>query len=420
MSKILTVARHEYMHNLRKRSFLFSAFGIPVFVMAMMLLSIGLAENQETSTGGLERIGYVDQAEPQLIAESVDVPEGFIAYQTPAAAEDAMNANEIDAYFVIGAGYWDNGEVQTYTPAELPEGLEDQIKGFLHRHVAVRVPDEYAERLAHPDTVKLIVRPIDSPMEITEEGIMSLVFMPMLFAMIFMMATTITSQFLMQGVTAEKENRIMEILVTSCTPEQMLAGKVLGLGALGLTQLAVWAVLGGGALLVIGSSSPALQFIANIPPLYLIALLVYFVLGYMLYGTVMAGIGASVTAEQEGRQISGLLSLLVAVPFFAIMTFYQDPNGTLPVILSLIPFTAPMSVLLRLSLASVPMWQIGLSIALMVLGVIVAIWISARVFRLGMLMYGKRLRLSDIIGVIRSGTGQPIMTSAAGSEEGDK
>ncbi|MBN1284378.1 MAG: ABC transporter permease [Anaerolineae bacterium] len=413
MRKIWLIARHEYLHNLKKRSFLLSAFGLPIVMVAIMVLSVALSEETFTSTGKLGSIGFTDQADPPLIAETYTLPDGYIAYATEDAAKAAFEAGELGAYFVITENYWNDGMVQFYTAAEsIPEGTESQIGAMLRENVANYAPERFADRMSNP--VELTFRTVGGGLEVTGESAMAVIFMPIIFGMIFMMATTTTSQFLMQSVVTEKENRIMEILVTSCSPEQLMSGKVLGLGALGLTQVLIWAIVGVIFIVAAGESSPFISAI-RLPPVFIVIMLAYFVLGYMLQGSVMAGVGAAVTAEQEGRQFASLFSLLSVLPMILTVSFMQDPNGAIPVILSLFPFTAPISMLMRLPVANIPAWQMGLSFLLLIVGTILCVWIAARIFRLGMLMYGKRLGLRDLWTVIRSGLRGPApMTSVAG------
>lgn len=412
MRKIGLIARREYLYNFRKKSFLLSAFGIPVFILALWAVIFIVSEQQATATGGLGNIGYVDLA--GVVTAEVAAPEEFVAFESADAAEAAFEAEAIGAYFVITRDYWNTGVVETYSTVKIPAGIQNQIEDFLRENVATHAPADRIERLRNPGEIHL--RVMDNPLEITEESALLLFILPLAFAFIFMMATTITSQFLMQGVTEEKENRIMEILVTSSTPEQMIAGKVLGLGALGLTQILFYGVTAAVIVLVSDENSVIAQ-VLRMPPLLLALVLLYFVLGYLFFGAIMAGVGAAVTAEQEGRQVASIFSLIVVLPMIFSITFFQDPNGAVPVLLSLIPFTTPVAMLFRLPLASIPAWQFIVSLGLLAASTALAVWASARVFRLGMLMYGKRLRLGDLISVLRPGSGAPaIQTTVAGGE----
>ena len=148
----------------------------------------------------------------------------------------------------------------------------------------------------------------------------------------------------------------------------------------------------------------------------LVAGLLYLVLGYFLFGAIMAGVGATVTAEQEGRQFSGLFSMVAVIPMILLVTFIDDPNGTVPVVLSIIPLTSPVSMLMRMPMTAVPVWQIVVSLVVLALTVFATVWIAARVFRLGLLMYGKRLTVREIIQAMRQG--RQTLTSVAQAREG--
>jgi ABC-2 type transport system permease protein len=239
---------------------------------------------------------------------------------------------------------------------------------------------------------------------------------PFILAFVFLMAVNTTSQFLMSSVVEEKENRMMEILLTSCTPLQMLWGKVLGLGLLGLTQVGLW--LGAGALIISGQSEGVMDFLSGVrftPDIIILGLL-YLVLGYFFFSGVMAGVGASVTAEREGQQFAGFFTILTILPMALLITFMEDPNGPLPVFFSIFPLTSPVGMLMRMPMTTVPVWEIIVSVALLAVTVVATVWLAARVFRLGLLMYGKRLTAREIIAALRQG-GQ-TMVSAAQSREG--
>jgi ABC-2 type transport system permease protein len=412
------IAKHEYKRNIRKRSFLLSAFLVPVISIGVMVLSVSLTEEQFTSSGGLGEIGYVDTASPPLTqlpesAQAVEPPENYVMYESVAGAEAAFEAEDVGAYFVIRRDYWDTGMVEFYATKKVPEGVKTSLHGYLRALVAAHGPAAYAERLSDP--MELSLRTIGGTLELSDETMGMAFIIPYIFAMLFMMATTVTSQFLMLGVVEEKESRVMEILVTSSTPEQLMAGKVFGLGGLALTQLGVWAVAGV-AISVFSGPDSAVADLLKLPPGFLLVMVIYFLLGFIFMSSLMAGIGASVTAEQEGRQLAQLISMLFVVPVIVGVMFIFDPNGTVPVILSLIPFTAPVSMMMRLPIAAVPLWQILLSIALLILATVVAVWVSARVFRLGMLMYGKRLRLRDMLSVFRRGAPRQVVLTAANGE----
>jgi ABC-2 type transport system permease protein len=273
------------------------------------------------------------------------------------------------------------GDLAAFLLANLSRGLENKFP---------------LERIQDP--VTLTIRPVDSGRSLTEANLPALIFIPLIFSFVFLMASNVTSGFLMGGIVEERSNRIMEILITSITPMQMLMGKIIGLGALGLTQLIIWG--GAGAFLVrFGQRFPFLNGI-SFPVDMMVVFVIFFLVSYFLLASLMAGIGAVVGSEQESRQFASILSLVLVIPFFFLTTFINDPNSPLALVLTFIPFTAPMTILLRMGFSTVPIWQIGLSLAILILTSFFVIWASARVFRWALLLYGKRIGFHEILRVI--------------------
>jgi ABC-2 type transport system permease protein len=219
----------------------------------------------------------------------------------------------------------------------------------------------------------------------------------------------------MSGVVEEKANRVIEVLITSIAPIQLLLGKIIGLGALGLTQMLIW-LLVGGVLLVAGQNAASLQGVVLSAELVLISL-VYFLLTYFLFAGLMAGIGASAGSEQESRQYASIFALLIIVPIFFIGTLITDSENPVITVLTLIPFTAPLTVILRLSLDSVPAWQLVASLSILLVSTILVVWGMARVFRWSLLLYGKRPTPRQLWNVIRGSTPTRIGTVATSTEQ---
>jgi ABC-2 type transport system permease protein len=203
----------------------------------------------------------------------------------------------------------------------------------------------------------------------------------------------------MTSVIEEKTSRIMEVLTSSLTPFQMLLGKVLGVGLAGLTQMAIW---GGSVFLVssqrahlaglFGMSADAVQNfpIPSMAPGLLAVFLLYFALGFLLYGALYAAIGAMCNTIQETQQYAIFVTVFIITGFFAVFSLIKDPTGSLGVTMSYIPFFAPFTMPVRWSLTSVPPLQLALSLGLMVVALLACVWLAARIYRTGILMYGKK------------------------------
>jgi ABC-2 type transport system permease protein len=224
-------------------------------------------------------------------------------------------------------------------------------------------------------------------------------------------AIIIYGQQTMTSVIEEKTSRIMEVLTSSLTPFQMLLGKVLGVGSAGLAQMAIW----GGSVFVLssqrtplagffGMSADAAQSfpIPSMQAGLLVVLLAYFALGFLLYGALYAAIGAMCNTIQETQQYAVFVTMPIMVGFFAVFALIKDPTGTLGVTMSYIPFFAPFTMPVRWSLTSVPPLQLALSLVLMVVVLLACVWLAARIYRTGILMYGKKPSWGELWRWIRA------------------
>jgi ABC-2 type transport system permease protein len=214
----------------------------------------------------------------------------------------------------------------------------------------------------------------------------------------------------MRSVIEEKTSRVIESVISSVKPFHLMAGKIFGVGAVGLTQILIWA-LAMGLLSLYGlqiaaffMSDPSQAQSAGIPTVSLVTLgffVLFFVLGYFLYSTLYAGIGALVNSEQEAQQFLMPIGLVIAVPIIMMMYVITNPSSQTSVIMSLVPFFTPIIMLARIAVETPPVWQIIASIILMVLAILGMIWIVGRIYRVGVLMYGKRPTLPEIIKWIK-------------------
>lgn len=418
MNKMWIVARREYLSNLRRRSFLFAVFGVPIFtfvVWAVIFLVMAATDEKLQEIGV---VGYVDQADmirnPVIPADQPELAVPYIAYDSEEAARQALEANEIGAYFTLPENYLKTGTVKIYTPGSLSSALEDSINTLLLSNLSERLDSDVPlARIQTPVTLTVVAA--DTGRTLTEANIPALIFIPLIFAFVFFMSSNTTSGFLMNGVVEEKTNRVMEMLITSVTPMQLLLGKIVGLGLLGLTQLVVWGVAGF-ILIRLGQAAPFLAGI-DFPADLALVFLVYFILSYFLLASLMAGLGAITGSSEERSLYTTVISLVWIIPFFFIATLIEEPNGTLAVVLTLIPVTAPMTVLLRMGFASVPAWQLIASLSILLVTALVVVWASARVFRWALLLYGKRPGPRELWRVIRNSPDSATVTAQSPQEQ---
>ncbi|HET8687053.1 MAG TPA: ABC transporter permease, partial [Methanosarcina sp.] len=228
--------------------------------------------------------------------------------------------------------------------------------------------------------------------EFSEQGIAEIFAsfgLPILAAFLLLFSIFSSSGFLLRGVAEEKENRIIEILLSSATPSEILTGKILGLGAVGLLQIVIWL-----AAITLGSGY-ALP--VKIEPITLFLALIYFVLGFLFFSSMMAGIGAVTSSLQESQQIAGIFTFAAATPLIFMQPILTHPDSSFSVFLSLFPFTSPVAMLARMGATAVPIYQILASIFILFVSVHGVILLSSRLFRTYLLMYGKRPKVKEIL-----------------------
>ncbi len=240
-------------------------------------------------------------------------------------------------------------------------------------------------------------------------------------AFLLYMVIVLFGQNVLRSVVEEKTSRVAEVVVASVRPEILLAGKVIGVGAVAVAQLSIWGAsyLGIGSLVLprllaktkaaqaaaAGGAAPPVDVAGMLPvlePLALVALVLFFVLGYTFYASLYAAVGSMVNSEQEAQQASLPVSMLLIASAVFLQPILLSPNGTMARVMGLLPFSAPIAMPLRMAATSVPAWEIAASIASVALGCVAAIWVAARIYRVGLLMYGKRPGFGEVLRWIRT------------------
>jgi ABC-2 type transport system permease protein len=284
---------------------------------------------------------------------------------------------------------------------EPPEETQLAIRDFLLSNLLRgQTNPEVTERVKAPMAM-LSVRLDETGKVAADQGGFGAFVIPYLFSILLVMSIFTSSGFLLPGLGEEKENRIIEILLSSVSARQLLTGKVLGLGAAGLVQMLVWLLsarwLAGMASTTIGGLLSTLQIPGNL----LVLGIVYFILGYLLFAVLMAGVGSISTTSREGQQLSTIFTMIGVIPFMLAPFIMENPNHVVTQALTLFPITTPITIMIRLGLADIPVWELAVSITLLVASIIGALLLAAKVFRTFLLMYGKRPGFGEIIRSLR-------------------
>jgi len=433
--KTWIVVRREFVGTVKRPSWLIGTFGMPVFVAlyAGLIFLIGsTAAQMDKPTGKAGIVDYagivrfekgptaagdvppeakkavddaLEMAGPSAgpasgVVKTLLAGTEFLPFPDEKAALAALEKKEIGTVFVVPADYVAAGKITAYNASKsiLSEGKLAQVplRRLLVRSLAgdAVAPDVVA-RILSPVEVKTLIKGKDGtwvPRGLAE--IVRRVGVPLAFTMLLLISILTSAGTLIQGVSEEKENRVIEVILSSIDARSLLLGKLLGLGATGLLQLAIWLTM---ALL------PALMLIAGLAlsPLVVILCLTYFVLAFLLYGTLITGTGVIGTNAKDMQQYGMFWAIGAALPMPFLEVLLRDPNGTAARILSYFPLTSAVTMMLRIGSGDVPWWEIPLTLLILAGSVWVSLRFAARVFRTALLMYGKRPTFVEIFRWMR-------------------
>jgi len=404
MNKTFLIFRHECLYTMKRKGFIIMTLIVPL----VALLAIGviqLVSGIANPTVEITTSGYVDDYGGfQQYTSQGNIT--LVRFDTPDDATKALVKGDSKEYFVIPPDYISTGMVSRYTlQRELmpPADITTAIKNFLLSNMlAGKVPPATVDRVEAPLNL-ITTRLTETGAMAPEQGGFGTFIVPGVFSLLLFLAILFSSGYLLQGLGEEKENRLMEILLSSVSARQLLTGKVLGLGAAGLVQVGVWVV--SAPLLLNLASSTIGGFISTIqlPANFLVLAVVYFILGYLLFAVLSAGIGAISSNSREGQQLIGIFTLPLLIPLWCMSLLTKFPNNPIWVVLTILPITAPVEVMIRLGVSDIPAWELAASIAVLGLSIIGILLLTIRVFRAYLRMYGKRPKLGEIIRSLRSG-----------------
>ena len=398
MRNFWLVAKHEYRRTVLRRAFVLLTLAIPLGMVALIAFAILVAIMGENNLP----VGYVDKADILDVTRQPlsAMPTGIEirAFPDEEVALAALEGEEIQAFFVLPSDYPSTLQTDLYYLEEPPSNdVWRDFDNFVRANLVATYPDEIRKRLLEGPSIT--VHDIVSKREFSERSIVNII-LPFVASFFFFVATMSASGYMLQVVATEKENRTMEIMITSVTPGQLIGGKTVGLLAAALTQLSIYVIAAVVGLIVAAPRVEALQQV-TVPWAYLGVMGLFFIPSYALIAAVMVAIGAAVTKVQEAQQVAGLLNMLFILPILMVAVIIRNPGHPVSVFLSLFPTSAFLTISLRWGLGTVPLWQIGVSWILLVATTITMVWAAARIFRAGMLRYGQPLNLKTAMAVIR-------------------
>lgn len=422
MEKLKAIIKREYLIRVRSRGFIFGTIASPLLLilyMAVPALMVKMSSHQTHQIAMLDQFGddelyqrieqlLTKQHSPQGKAEKQGETSRYqlrreLAKTSAEFADKQKLLNEqlesgrLTAYIVLppdvlqqeNLPYFAKNVGDLTTKSRVSEAVND---GIIERRMAragldaSRVND--LSRSVELDTINRQGQ--------REEG--QTFFLTFGMVMAIYVSILVYGITVMRGVIEEKQWRIIEVLLSSVKPIQLMLGKLIGIGMVGLTQFGVWAATA--ALLGVAGRMPFMNGgqmpLPNLSPMLLFFFVLYFLLGYFLYATLYAMVGAIVSNEEDGQQMQIPVTMTIVIPIMISALVMQDPNSLTSTLLSFIPFFSPILMFMRISFQTPPAWQIALSIVLMLVTIAALLWLAAKIYRVGVLMYGKRPTLPEV------------------------
>lgn len=413
--RIAAVARFELLAVVKRWSYLIATFGLPLFLAAVSGTVLGvqtyfLAQRAAESSG----FGLVDEAD--VVDRSVfEEREGHRVWVQDAselrlfddrdAAIRELESGGLRALYVIEPDYLQTGRIRAIQSDETPllsmsgTRVEPLLRSLLRRSLlADRLDDDVQERVISPaQFVRSRLGPGGAEVTDVDEALDLLMrtTIPLFLGVLLLTALLSASGYLVQTVATDKESKIVEVLLASVTPEEVLAGKLFGLGAAGLIQFAVWSSM---VLLLALTASAAVAAVVSVPWLALAISPLLFILGYLFLGSLMLATAALGANAAESQKLTMGWAVLAIVPLMVLVVLLEDPNGILGQVMTWIPFTSPLTVIIRLAVdaSGIAWWEVAGAVSVLVMATWLSIRIGARLFRVGFLLTGSRPSLADL------------------------
>ncbi|MBI5215899.1 MAG: ABC transporter permease [Ignavibacteriae bacterium] len=413
MNKSWMVARWEYIEKIKSKAFIISLILTPLLMVGMGVVPSLLALKEDSDSrviGIIDQSGQLINELNELLAEKYTLKNGKPNYvllpitfsgdieSSKKEADRMIIKEEIEGCLIIGRN------ILTDTLIEYRSQNVGNIKLTERMNRAVR--DIVTEKKLKaegldPNLIKKFFTPIElkgiklsKDGKEEEAGFESIFFTAYGFMMMMFILVLTSGQMLVRSMLEEKSNRVVEVLMSSCSPSELMAGKIIGLSGLGLTQIVLWAIFGAVLSLKFGSLPITLS--------HSLLTFVYFILGYVFYSAVFVTLGAPISTEQEAQQVTSYITMILIMPIMFAFAVLQNPNSMLAKILSFFPLTTPTMMALRIPIQTPDTWELIVTMIIMVLSSVGMMWIAGKIFRTTILLTGKRPSLMELIQIVRA------------------
>jgi ABC-2 type transport system permease protein len=416
--KIAAIIKREYVEHIRRKMFWVSTIIFPILWAGFFAVSYFT----QTHLLGTKKVAVVDltgklfgpfaqdiagsEDRAKLTVEKRDATAGSLA-AVVAGLRREVDEKKIDGYLLLNAASIERGRVEYRAASETGPELHEILSSHLNNAL---LRQRLEERGLPPDVIAEAQKPVKiEAARLDEKATGGLVTSLVFF--IFLYATLIQYGFMnLRGVIEEKSNRIVEIVISSVRPTELMLGKIVGIGLVGLTQYAIWMLLAMNLSLLTALGAPA-SMIPTIPLSTLAYFVLFFILGYFFYASIYTAIGAPFNTDQEAQQLAMIPTMMIVSVWAFWGLIVNSPNSTIATVLSMIPPLTPMAMFFRVTLAPVPGWQVALATAIMLASIVGVAWFAGKIYRVGILMYGKKPTLPEIFKWMRHSDKAPAVTA---------
>jgi ABC-2 type transport system permease protein len=406
MKKILHIARYEYIRLAKKKNFIIALLSVPIVTLLIFGLTyiVISSENPKTPVGYVDKAGFLKDPIPAPKRSGspndpmVSDPVPMVPFSSEDDAQKALDSKTIQAYYVIKEDYGKSNEVELFYYKQPGGSAQRQFRDFMQINKIRHIPAERARRAVSGPN--LIIRwPKDSPggaREFSEKKFFSII-SPFFLTIAFFFLILMSAGYLMNAFHEEKENRTMEIMITSISYSELIRGKVLGILCLTLTQAMVWLAFGFSALLA-GKLLYGFDSLQNFypDPGITLKMLILAIPTYIMVSALMLGVGSIAAEHREAQQMTMFIMFPMMSSFWLAGTIIKYPDGPLALFMSFFPLTSLSTLGFRITFSPVPLWQIGVSMGILVISALGSIWAATRLFRYGILRYGKKVNWREI------------------------
>jgi ABC-2 type transport system permease protein len=425
MHNTLIIAKREYLERVRSRSFVIMTLFIPALMYGIIVVPTLMANRGANETKSMVVVAQ-ERETAELIRSSIEQQQEKRGNKPDVAADKKRHASPTH-YKVEVSTIATQAERDALTEKvkqkqldaflwATPEAIAAKKIDFVTRDTSNvmdngKLSDTVSDALVRQalknkglkeGDIETALQPVEvqaqSPLGKGAPDPQVTIIATLILVMVMYMTVLLYGINVMRSILEEKTSRIMEVMLSTASAKEMMAGKILGVGAVGLTQVGIWAAA---AMAYGGAAAAAGGIKISLTPVLLGYFVVFFLLGYVLYSALCAAVGAMVNSEQEAQQMQFLVMMPMILSVIFIVNIFQHPNSPIAVFGSLFPFTAPLVMFSRISMQTPPAWQIALSIALLVATIYGMVWLCGRIYRVGILMYGKKPNLPEILKWIK-------------------